>query len=96
MTALQRAVFSRIGVNLKNRSLSVLIKSAGILIRVLILIHSRARRRRAETLAVALASVDRFEFRLLSGRHEMRVFFQILDDLFRDNLALETAQRALD
>ncbi len=72
--------------------LSVLIKS---LIRVLILSH-RTRCLRAETLAVALAGVDRFEFRLLSRRNEMRVFFQILNDFFRDNFTLETAQRALD
>ena len=87
--------FSRIAGNI-NRNLSVLVKSAaGILIRVLI--HSSgARCCRTETLAVALAGIDRFEFRLLSGRNEMRVFFQILDDFFGDNLALETAQRALD
>ena len=79
-------------VNVEKSNLSVLIKT---LIRALILIH-RTRRRRAETFAVALAGVDRFEFRLLSGRNEMRVLFQILDDFFRDDLALETAQRALD
>ena len=70
-------------------------KNLSVLIRVLILVH-RTGRRRAETLAVALARVDRFEFRLLSGRNEMCVFFQILNDFFGDNFALETAQRALD
>ncbi len=85
--------FSRI-VCYINRNLSVLVKAAGILIRVLV--HSRARCCRAETLAVALAGVDRFEFRLLTGRHEVRVFFQIFNDFFGDNFTLETAQRALD
>ena len=32
------------------------------------------RTRRAKTLAIALAGINRFEFRLLSGRNEMRVF----------------------
>ena len=88
--------FSRIFVHI-NRNLSVLVKTAaaGILVRTA-LIHSRARCCRAETFAVTLAGVDRFEFRLLSGRHEVRVFFQILDDFFGDYLTLKTAQRALD
>ncbi len=78
---------SRIGVNTKKSNLSVLIVT-------LIGIH-RARRL-AETLAVALAGVDRFELCLLSRRNEVRVFFQILDDFFRDNFSLETPQRAFD
>lgn len=65
-----------------------------VLIKTLILpgigIH-RARRARTETLAVALAGVNRLELRLLSRRNEVRVLFQILNDFFRDNFALETA-----
>ncbi len=68
-------------------------KNLSVLIRVLI---HRARRCRAKTLAVALAGIRRFEFSLLSGRHEMRVFFQILDNLFGNHFALKTTQRALD
>lgn len=60
---------------------------------VLILIH---RTNRAETAAVALARVSRFEFRLLSGRNEMRVLFQILDDLFGNHFPLKAAQRVFD
>ena len=93
MTAFSNAVFSRIGVMCKS-NLSVLIVIR-VLIRILILVR-RARGGGTETLAVALAGVDRFQLCLLSGRNEMRVFFQILDDFFRDNFALETAQRALD
>ncbi len=65
-----------------------------VLILVLILIHRS--RRRAETLAVALAGVCRFQLRLLSGRNEMRVFFQIFNNLFSYHFTLETAQRAFD
>ena len=88
--------FSRIFVHI-NRNLSVLVKTAaaGILVRTA-LIHSRARCCRAETFAVTLAGVDRFKFRLLSGRHEMRVFFQILDNLFGNHFTLEPTQSALD
>ena len=55
-----------------------------------------ARRRCAITLTVTLAGIRRFELRLLSGRHEMRVFLQILDNLFGNHFALKTAQRAFD
>ncbi len=61
---------------------------------VLILIHRS--RRRAETLAVTLACIRRFQLRLLSGRNEMRVFFQIFNNLFGNHFALKTAQRAFD
>ena len=50
----------------------------------------------AETPPVTLSRVDRFQFRLLSRRNEVSVLFQILDDLFADNLALKSPQRAFD
>ena len=62
---------------------------------LLIVVHIR-RSNLTETSAITLAGVCRFEFRLLSGRNEMRVFFQILDDFFADYFTLEPAQRALD
>ena len=71
-----------------------IIEKLSILILILVLIH-RARRR-TETLAVTLACIRRFQLRLLSGRNEMRVFFQIFNNLFRYHFALETAQRAFD
>ena len=58
-----------------------------------ILIH---RANRPKTATVALARVGRFEFRFLSRRNEMRVLFQIFDDLFGDHFPLEAAQRVLD
>ncbi len=86
--------FSRI-TNLKNHSrLSVL-----VLIRIRILIGILVltkRAHRAKTLTITLASVYRFEFCLLSGRNEVRVFFQILDNLFGYHFALEAAQRTFD
>lgn len=84
---------SRIGENKQNRQLPVLIEVL-VLIRVLILVHRT--RRLTKTLAVALAGVRRFELRLLSGRHEMRVSFQIFDNFFGNHFAFETPQRALD
>ncbi len=78
---------------LSKSSLTILIET---LVLSLSRIVHRARSLRTETLAVALAGVDRFQFRLLSGRHEMRVFFQILDDFFRDYFTLKTAQRIFD
>ena len=86
---IKKTVASRIGVLQNCRILSVLIE-----ILVLVLIHRT--RRRAKTLAITLAGVRRFELRLLSGRHEMRVSFQILDDFLGYHLALKTTQRALD
>jgi hypothetical protein len=57
------------------------------------LIH---RTHRAHTFFIALAGILRFEFRLLSGRNDMRVFFQILDDFFGHHFSLKPAQRAFD
>ena len=50
----------------------------------------------AETTAVTLAGVSRFQFRLLAGRDEVSVLLKVFDDLFRDDLALEPTQCALD
>ena len=50
----------------------------------------------AETAAIALAGVRRFQFRLLAGRDEVSVFLEVLDDLFADNLALKATQCGLD
>ena len=63
---------------------------------LLIVIHIVHRSRLTETSSVAFASVCRFELRFLSGRDEMRVFFQIFDDFFADYLSFEPAQRAFD
>ena len=63
---------------------------------LLIVIHIVHRSRLTETSSVAFARVRRFEFRLLSRRDEMRVFFQILNDFFGHHFALKTAQRVLD
>ena len=84
---IKKTVASRIAALQNCRILSVLIE-------ILVLIHRT--RRRAKTLAITLAGVRRFELRLLSGRHEMRVSFQILDDFLGYHLALKTTQRALD
>ena len=73
----------------KCKKLSVIRTRVGIIIKL-------ARRRCAVTLAVTLAGIRRFEFRLLSRRNEMRVFFQIFDNLFGNHFALKTAQRTLD
>ena len=76
--------------------LSVLIE---ILIRILPLTGTLVLTERAcrtETLAITLAGVYRFELRLLSGRNEMRVFLQILDDFFCYHFTLKTAQRAFN
>ena len=65
----------------------------------LTVVRSRSRIHRAllaETSAVALAGVCRFQFRLLAGRNEVSVLFEVFDDLFRDNLALETTESTLD
>ena len=50
----------------------------------------------AETTAVTLAGVSRFQFRLLAGRDEVSMFFKIFNDLFADHFALKTPQSALD
>ena len=62
---------------------------------IVIVVHIR-RTNLTETSAITLAGVCRFEFRLLSGRNKMRVFFQIFDDFFADYFALKPAQRTFD
>ena len=62
-------------------------------------LRSRSRAHRTlltETSAITLASVYRFELRLLSRRDEVSVFFKIFDDLFADHFAFESAQCAFD
>ena len=49
-----------------------------------------------ETLAVTLAGILRFKLCLLSRRNKMRVFFQVFNNLFRDNFAFETTKRTFD
>jgi hypothetical protein len=49
-----------------------------------------------ETPAVTLARICRFKLCLLPRRDKMRVFLEILDDLFTDHFTLEAAQRAFD
>lgn len=49
-----------------------------------------------ESATVTLAGVDRFQLSLLARRDEVSMLFEILDDLFADNLSLETAKRRLD
>ena len=51
---------------------------------------------RTHAFLVPFAGVLRLEFRFLAGRDEMRVLLEILDDLFRHNLSLETAECILD
>ena len=79
----------RIGANREKSNLTVLIIT-------LIRVGIHRARSLPKTLAIAFAGVDRFEFRLLSGRHEMRVSFQILDDFFGDNFTFETPQSVFD
>jgi hypothetical protein len=45
---------------------------------------------------ISLASKCRFEFCLLTGRNKERVFLSVFDNLLCHNLALETAQCALN
>ena len=66
---------------------------------ILTVVRSRSRIHRtllAETTAVALSGVCRFQFRLLAGRNEVSMLLKVFDDLFRDNLALETTESTLD
>ena len=66
---------------------------------VLAVVRARSRIHRtllAETPAVTLAGVCRFQFRLLAGRNEVSMLFEVFNDLFRDNLALETTESTLD
>ena len=49
-----------------------------------------------EAASVTLACVRRFQFRLLSRRNEVRMLLKVLDDLFGDDLSLESAQCRLD
>ena len=57
---------------------------------------SKLTRGRSETLTVALTSISRFEFCLLSRRDKVRVFFQILNDFFSDNFTFKTTQGVFD
>ena len=50
----------------------------------------------AAFLLVALARKRRFEFRLLTRRHEESVLFRVFDDLFCHHSSFEAAQGALN
>lgn len=50
----------------------------------------------AETPAVTLARICRFQLRLLTGRNVVSMLLKVFDDLFRDNLTLETSKCTLD
>ena len=67
-----------------------------ILSLILIIVEIIVAAHRAKTLAVSLAGILRFELRLLSRRDKMRVLFQVLDDFFGNNFALEAAKRAFN
>ena len=84
----------RASLKVNQSQLPVVIVHRSLLI--VIVVHIIRRTNLTETSAITLAGVCRFEFRLLSGRNKMRVFLQILDDFFADNLTLKPAQCALD
>jgi hypothetical protein len=50
----------------------------------------------AETASVTLAGIYRFELCFLSRRNEVSVLFEILNDLFADDLTLKPSQGAFD
>ncbi len=85
----------RASLKVNQSRLPIVVVHRSLLI-VIAVVHIIRRTNLTETSAITLAGVCRFEFRLLSGRNKMRVFLQIFDDFFADNLALKPAQRALD
>ena len=89
-------LFVRFGASRKTNQSQLPVVIVLIVRSLLVVVHVVHRSRLTEASSVALAGVRRFELRLLTGRNEMRVFFQILDDFFADYLAFESAQRAFD
>ena len=87
---------SRIGKIRPNLSVRILVRVLILILSLIGVIVEIVAAHRAKTLAIALAGILGFELRLLSRRNKMRVLFQILDDLFSDNFAFETAQRAFN
>ena len=57
---------------------------------------SRCRTLLTKASSVTLACVCGFQLRLLSGRNEVRMLFEIFDDLFADHFAFKATQSGLD
>lgn len=87
----RRRMFSSGSAHQKELNQSQLSVVVLIVRSLLVIVHVVHRSRLTETSSVTLAGVCRFELRFLSGRNEMSVFFQILDDFFADYLAFEPA-----